>query len=939
MVQEKIRHKSKIDKVEHNHAFLRNPSGKRAIFVHQNDVEGKPNLKVGMLLEYELSTKDRYKAVKAKILTNETNTSSKDKKAKTSWLLEGKITEVPGNSGFLRTESSPEKIPIAQKSVESPYFASLKKDMIVEFGEQEKKKFWQVKPEPRLSPSYQSRFALPYKSRYSSQESKPKRYPPYHFVPVAKKPNVDEVDALLDTPVFHDGKNQNVYSGELCCTLTALTPLLVANDQYNINEVKGAKEHDKGVDLPDAWKIKSLKDKERQSIWVKPDKSVLEPLRLPDGRVLISGASLKGMLRQSISALLTAPMERVAQRTYSYRLNTKITGDSGKRYKCYPAIVEEVDEAGIPLKVKLLKTDLNKVKFLKPTSTTDYTQFSYMYGLDAQGTLLRTHEQEHLKPDQKPVSPKENVWIANNLLTHAISCDVSSEIKAQYKDTVEHLSDRRYGHLTGDHPLLPNKISPTTPKQLSDQIKNAGKMEPQQLIYVEAIEENGKYQITSLGHNFRYRWRYADTVRTRWSWNTQKNQPEPQPRSILQPSAPEIGERPEKLSANRVLFGYVQSDEETPGIGKDNFSRLAGRIAFNMAVEVTEEETAKNLPISEKPEPTTKQNKNEKGQTTKVKKKSSLPQTSLQNKPTSRFLNGDNGYTVALKELGAPRPSAVEFYLQQQGERPDRGSLITYGDVAGEDTGGELNGRKFYLHQPAAADLKNKTLYETNDDEVKASNQASLARFVSTPGTKFRFTLRFRDLRLWELGALLTTLEPEYLLNNITTLPNTDDLHQYASRFKNQKLEPEQKPEQYPLLAHKLGHGRPLGLGSVCLKIDHKLIATSSENISPESTTTADKIAEQAQNTFMKKLKERLEQNPQLAPVLKSWLGVHQFRGQVQSAYPEHYDEKSGESQIYEFHTALRQRHARNRQFEKPMNTPVRKETLVLPELGPYDEE
>ncbi|MEK8019570.1 MAG: hypothetical protein VSS75_022070 [Candidatus Parabeggiatoa sp.] len=287
---------------------------------------------------------------------------------------------------------------------------------------------------------------------------------------------------------------------------------------------------------------------------------------------------------------------------------------------------------------------------------------------------------------------------------------------------------------------------------------------------------------------------------------------------------------------------------------------------------------------------------------------------------------------MALKELGEPRPSAVEFYLQQDGVvRPDRGSLVTYGDVADEDQGGELNGRKFYLHQPATAELKNKNLYETSDDEVKASNQASLARFVSVPETQFRFSLRFRDLRLWELGALLTTLEPEYLLNNIAKLPDANNLHKYATSLKNQSLQKGQKPEEYPLLAHKLGHGRPLGLGSVRIDIDKKIIAESPEKMSLDSTDLANEIVEKAQTAFMKKLKERIEENPQLATVLKNWLGVHQFRGQIQSAYPEHYDNE-GEFHIYEFHTALRQRHARNRQFEKPKGK-VRKETLVLPEL------
>jgi CRISPR-associated protein (TIGR03986 family) len=886
-------YRSKVVKVDHNekgdYALLKNPlGGNRDVFLYKHDVTGQPRLEVGMLLEYELLKRDNgsLKALDAKVAVDRQNTHSSS--PKTVRLSEG-VVKVQGNSYVVSSQATPENNAINKTTLESPYSISPEKAMKVEFDPKQKK-FWQIEPEPRLSLPYQSRFSLPYKSRYSQQNTKPERYPPYHFVPVAKKQNADEVDALLDTPVFHDGTQKDVYSGELCCTLTALTPLLVANDQYLAKEVKEANVHDKGVDLPDTWKIKSLKDKERKKIWVAGDKSVLEPLRLPDGRVLISGASLKGMLRQSMTALLVAPMERVAERTYSYRLNTKIIENDtkGKRYKCYPAIVETVDNAGMPLEVKLLKkAKLNDVKYRRQNVNPADKEFSYVYGLDNQGILLWAHEEDDSKKRSNPTQLKRKVWIASDLLDHknTVLCSVPAQIQAQYKATIEHLSDRNQGHLTGDHQLL-RKIS-GTPDELSKAIKNAGKMTKDQLIYVEVIEKQGNYRITSLGHNFRYRWRYADTVRTRWNWNDKENQPDPETRSVLQPLAQEKGDCPKELSAGRLLFGYVADDEGTADMGKDHFSRLAGRIALNMAVENKEENV--------------------------------------------RFLNEDKACTVPLKELAEPRPSAVEFYLQQDAERPDRGSLVTYGDVADEDQGGELNGRKFYLHQPAAADLKNKDLYETRDDEVKASNQASLARFVSVPKTQFRFSLRFRDLRLWELGALLTTLEPEYLLNHIEKLPDANNLHHYATSLKSQILTTGQKSEDYPFLAHKLGHGRPLGLGSVRIAIDEKVIADSPENISLDSNDTANDIPEKAQTAFMDKLKERIEQNPQLATVLKNWLGVHQFRGQVQSAYPEHCD-KAGECHIYEFHTALRQRHARNRQFEKPKGQ-VRKETLVLPEL------
>jgi hypothetical protein len=48
------------------------------------------------------------------------------------------------------------------------------------------------------------------------------------------------------------------------------------------------------------------------------------------------------------------------------------------------------------------------------------------------------------------------------------------------------------------------------------------------------------------------------------------------------------------------------------------------------------------------------------------------------------------------------------------------------------------------------------------------------------------------------------------LLNDIAKLPNIGDLHNYANSLKDQQLNEGQKSEQYPLLAHKLGHSCPL---------------------------------------------------------------------------------------------------------------------------------
>src|SRR5690606_6600197 len=72
-------------------------------------------------------------------------------------------------------------------------------------------------------------------------------------------------------------------------------------------------------------------------------KSALCPLRAPWGKrpVVIPGDSLKGLLRHELGALLGAPMERVAERSYSYRPNQKFPYDQrNQRYRQGTASLE-----------------------------------------------------------------------------------------------------------------------------------------------------------------------------------------------------------------------------------------------------------------------------------------------------------------------------------------------------------------------------------------------------------------------------------------------------------------------------------------------------------------------------------------------------------------------------------------------------------------------
>jgi hypothetical protein len=125
---------------------------------------------------------------------------------------------------------------------------------------------------------------------------------PYGFVAL---PN--ELKSAL--PVWHDGTSSaGRHSGEIRFELETLTPLLVGWERGQVGETESDWPAPTNIDG-----IGRLADK----------KSVLCPLRAPWGQrpVIIPGDSLKGLLRHELGALLGAPMERVAERSYSYRPN------------------------------------------------------------------------------------------------------------------------------------------------------------------------------------------------------------------------------------------------------------------------------------------------------------------------------------------------------------------------------------------------------------------------------------------------------------------------------------------------------------------------------------------------------------------------------------------------------------------------------------------
>lgn len=128
---------------------------------------------------------------------------------------------------------------------------------------------------------------------------------------------------------------------------------------------------------------------------------------------------------------------------------------------------------------------------------------------------------------------------------------------------------------------------------------------------------------------------------------------------------------------------------------------------------------------------------------------------------------------IVLDILGSPKPTTYEFYLSNPNNKSQTGNY--------NNANMKLRGRKFYLHQKNEGQYKRK--FDTDEKKHKTSQNSTLNR-VLAEGNEFVFTVRFENLEEYELGLLLWSLALE------------------------------------KGMAHKIGMGKPLGLGSVSIEVE-----------------------------------------------------------------------------------------------------------------------
>jgi len=390
-------------------------------------------------------------------------------------------------------------------------------------------------------------------------------------------------------------------------------------------------------------------------------------------------------------------------------------------------------------------------------------------------------------------------------------------VQEGYLNTLRHLTDLAHGHFSERHPDIPNMVTGNEARQRILEAAGTVVFSPGDLTWVEW--DTKQKQIVSIGWHYYYRWAYQDTIRKK-GWTAE--------REGLFPLADEKGEVPTRLSAVRRLFGYTGDNEASAGIGEGNCSQLMGRISINAALEV-------------------------------------VPNNATDEE---RFLP-----PTFLKELGMPRPSAVEFYLKQPyypKSRPsDRACLVTYGDAAGYDEPGQLSGRKFYLDRDEAYTA---TPWKDDSKSNRLNDRSTLVLEASKPGRRFRFTLRFRDLDPHELAATLLAFCP-------------DQFHKVVGGKHSNGY------------CSKLGYARPLGWGTVRIQALELHLLSSTENGSKLDR-------EPDLDRWFRRHFQRTE-------MLEKWLDVHRHKNPDAGDYP------SEGGQIYTFHAKLRAEHTRLRRYER----------------------
>jgi hypothetical protein len=679
------------------------------------------------------------------------------------------------------------------------------------------------------------------------------------------------VDTLRQPSVLHHGANpdqKELLSGELRCTLTALSPLLVANRAVAVGDLTDdlgrglgqlgatfcntlrqlAEQLPQGNKSELGVRQKALDEVNNRSRDFSEKKKVLFPLQWgssADAPVVLPGESLKGMLAHVLASLCGAPLAGVDEAAFSYRPNATLppTEDALRTIPIAGRVIATMTAGCLALKVEPI-VDLGDIEWVlrsKLPRSTDGITYSPGDSIPAR-TSFCGKDRQRIKGRWK--------WMDNHVgtATTPARCrllQVRYGLNNGAVKAVDHpqalIPERLFvgGNLVVPEPVVRQfltsreHVGTRHPLPQQDDLIFLELLLPGQKSYGDACRELrsgaialNKCHVISCGQNYRYRWRYVDSVcQVARGWNTVTGRWEPQTRAEFDPWR-EAGAG--RVDALQNMFGYTLPElEKVPGDrpqgapaaageGVPLPPALAGRISINAALE----------------------------------------RVAADSKLADRFVCGHAKNLVFLQPLASPKgPSWEEGYVPcntgTQLATLGNGIRVVNGTVAGRPeqrikiqhlaTG--AFGRKHYLHHEAtlgsAGLAGGKTHFDLEAfiearemidrgmlrDRISrrlplVSEQAGIAARVSRPGSEFGMTIRFKDLRPGELGLLILALCPGLAG---PALDKLEDRQRYAEARKVCASVRKVVLAQERQFGLRLGHGKPLGMGSVAINIDTAL--------------------------------------------------------------------------------------------------------------------
>lgn len=176
---------------------------------------------------------------------------------------------------------------------------------------------------------------------------------------------------------------------------------------------------------------------------------------------------------------------------------------------------------------------------------------------------------------------------------------------------------------------------------------------------------------------------------------------------------------------------------------------------------------------------------------------------------------------IPLAILSSPKPTTTRFYLKPRNDKLKDGIDDSQAGYDNDDN--VLRGRKFYRHQGHAND--GGFWRQTEREYRRVGENSDQNRTVANallPESKFTFTLQFENLAAVELGALLWSLELD------------------GNAF------------------HRLGFAKPLGLGSVRLKILNISLLDFMQRYDVEWLSGEKNVPELERNKWINKFKQAM---------------------------------------------------------------------------------